>query len=114
MHGFARLSALLNNLFGVFAGVNFHAHAFDFAPQLLAAHLVELFGHQHRREFDNMGFHTEVFQRAGRFQAEQAAADYRAAFAAAGAGFDGVKIFNSAIDEAILGFRAFNRRDPRV
>ncbi|MDF7757883.1 hypothetical protein PUR36_32600, partial [Klebsiella pneumoniae] len=28
---------------------NFHAHAFDFAPQLLAAHLVELFGHQHRR-----------------------------------------------------------------
>ncbi len=41
----------------------------DFAPQLLAAHLVELFGHQHRREFDNMGFHTEVFQRAGRFRA---------------------------------------------
>nr|BFF12550.1 hypothetical protein GCM10025699_38530 [Microbacterium flavescens] len=46
-------------------------------------HLVELFGHQHRREFDNMGFHAEVFQRAGRFQSEQAAADYRAAFAAA-------------------------------
>nr|VXZ91429.1 Uncharacterised protein [Klebsiella pneumoniae] len=41
--------------------MNFHAHAFDFAPQLLAAHLVELFGHQHRREFDNMGFHAEVF-----------------------------------------------------
>ena len=81
--------------------MNFHAHAFDFAPQLLAAHLVELFGHQHRREFDNMGFHAEVFQRAGRFQAEQAAADHRAAFAAAGAGFDGVKIFNGAIDEAI-------------
>ena len=40
--------------------MNFHAHAFDFAPQLLAAHLVELFGHQHRREFDNM-VSAEVF-----------------------------------------------------
>ncbi len=94
--------------------MNFHAHAFDFAPQLLAAHLVELFGHQHRREFDNMGFHTEVFQRAGRFRAEQAAADHRAAFAATGAGFNRVKIFNGAINEAILSFRAFNRRDPWV
>ena len=48
------------------------------------------------------------------FQTEQTAADHRAAFAATGAGFDGVKIFNSTIDEAILGFRAFNGRDPRV
>ena len=114
VHGFARLGALLNDLFGVFAGVNFHAHAFNFAPQLLAAHLVELLGHQHRREFDNMGFDTEVFQGACGFQAEQAAADHRAAFAATGAGFNGVKIFNGAIDEAILSFRAFNRRDPGV
>ena len=32
------------------------------ATQLLAAHLVELLGHQHRRELDNMGFDAEVFQ----------------------------------------------------
>jgi hypothetical protein len=94
--------------------VNFHAHAFDFAPQLLAAHLVELFGHQHRREFDDVGFHAEVFQRACGFQAQQAAADDRAAFAATGAGFNRVKIFNGAINKAILSFRAFNRRDPRI
>ncbi len=94
--------------------MNFHAHAFNFAPQLLAAHLVELLGHQHRRELDNMGFHAEVFQRACGFEAEQTAADHRAAFTATGAGFNGVEIFNGAIDKAILGFRAFNRRDPGV
>ena len=47
-------------------------------------------------------------------KAEQAAADHRAAFAATGAGFNRVKIFNGAINEAILSFRAFNRRDPGV
>lgn len=49
--------------------MNFHAHAFNFAPQLLAAHLVELLGHQHRRELDHVGFHAEVFQGACGFQA---------------------------------------------
>ena len=44
-HRFACLGALLNDLFGVFAGVNFHTHAFNLTLQLLAAHLVELLGH---------------------------------------------------------------------
>ena len=69
MHGFTSLGALLDDLFGIFTGVNFHAHAFNFAPQLLAAHLVELLGHQHRRELDHVGFHAEVFQGACGFQA---------------------------------------------
>ena len=30
-HGFARFGAFLNDLFGVFAGVHTHAHAFNFA-----------------------------------------------------------------------------------
>ncbi|MNN30692.1 hypothetical protein D3C81_1443480 [compost metagenome] len=30
-HGFTRFSALLDNLFGIFAGVHTHAHAFNFA-----------------------------------------------------------------------------------
>ncbi|EPF13132.1 hypothetical protein HMPREF0201_04325 [Cedecea davisae DSM 4568] len=91
-----------------------NAHTFDFAAQLLAAHAVKLFGHQHWGKFDNVGFHAEVFQRACGFQAQQAAADYRAAFAAACAGLDSVKIFDGAVNETVLGFRTFNRRDPRI
>ncbi len=101
-HGFARFSPFLNDLFGVFAGVNLHAHAFDFTTQLVTTHVVELFGHQHRGKFDHVRFHAEVFQRACGFQAQQTAADHRTAFAAARAGFNGVEIFNGAVDEAVL------------
>ena len=94
--------------------MNLHAHAFDFTTQLVTAHVVELFGHQHRGKFDDVGFNAEVFQRACRFQTQQTAADYCAATAATGAGFDGVEVFNGTVDEAILSFRAFDRRDPRI
>ena len=113
-HGFACFSPFLNDLFGVFAGVNFHAHAFDLTAQLIATHVVELFGHQHRGKFDNVGFNAEVFQRACRFQTQQTTADNRAAFASTCAGFNGVEVFNGTVNEAILGFRPFNRRDPRI
>ena len=113
-HGFACFSPFLNDLFGVFAGVNLHAHAFDLTAQLIATHVVELFGHQHRRKFDDVGFNAEVFQRACRFQTQQAAADNRAAFASTRTGFDGVEVLNRAINEAILSLRAFNGWDPRI
>ncbi|MNS24845.1 hypothetical protein D3C72_567210 [compost metagenome] len=57
-HGFTRFGAFLNDLFGIFAGVNFHTHALDLTAQLIAAHMVELFGHQHRGKFDDVGFDT--------------------------------------------------------
>ncbi|CCK04166.1 hypothetical protein BN129_2923 [Cronobacter sakazakii 701] len=94
--------------------MNSHAHAFDFTAQLLAAHLVKLFGHQHRREFNHVRFDAQVFQRARGFQTEQTAANHRAAFAATRAGFNRVQIFDGAVNEAVLGVGAFNRRDPRV
>src|SRR5690606_93775 len=87
-HGFTRFSAFLDDLFGILAGVNFHAHAFDFTAQLVTTHVVQLFGHQHRGKFDNVGFNTEVFQRASRFQTQQAATDHRAAFTATCTVFD--------------------------
>ncbi|MNT21988.1 hypothetical protein D3C72_1573520 [compost metagenome] len=49
-----------------------------------------------------MGFYAQAFQRACGLQTEQAAADYGTAFAAACAGFDGVEIFNGAVDETVL------------
>ena len=57
-HGFTRFNTFLHNLKSVFAGVNAHAHTFDFATQLLAAHLIKLFRHQHRGKFDNVGFNA--------------------------------------------------------
>ncbi len=89
------------------------AHALDLAAQLVTAHRVELFGHQHRSELDHVRFHR-AFQRAGGFQPQQSAADYRTAFAAARAGFDGVQVFDGAVNEAVTAIRAFNRRDPRI
>ncbi len=113
-HGFTRFGTFLHDLFGVLAGVNLHAHAFDFTAKLVATHVVQLFSHQHRGKFDDVGFNAEVFQRACRFQTQQTTADNRAAFASTCAGFNGVKVFNGTVNEAILGFRTFNRRDPRV
>ena len=113
-HGFTRFGAFLHNLFGVFAGMDFHAHAFNLTAQLIATHVVQLFGHQHRGKFDDVRFNAEVFQRSGCFQTQQAAPDHRAAFTAACAGFDGVEIFNGTVNEAILRFRTFDRRDPRI
>jgi hypothetical protein len=94
--------------------MDLHAHTFDFTLQLLAAHIIQLFGHQHGRKFDDVGFHAEVFQRAGGFEAQQAAADDGAAFAATCAGFNRVQIFNGAVNKAVLSFRAFDWRDPRI
>ena len=67
-HGFTRLRPFLNDLFGVFASVNAYAHAFDFTAQLFAAHLIQLFSHQHGSEFNHVGLNAEVFQRARGFQ----------------------------------------------
>ena len=67
-HGFTRFGTFLNDLFGVFAGVNAYAHAFDFTAQLFAAHLIQLFSHQHGREFNHVGLNAEVLQRARGFQ----------------------------------------------
>ena len=44
-----------------------------------AAALVDLHGHQPRREFDDVGLEAEVLQRLRGFEAEQAAADHDAA-----------------------------------
>ncbi|MNO92438.1 hypothetical protein D3C76_840130 [compost metagenome] len=57
-HGFTRVGAFLNDLFGIFAGVNFHTHALDLAFELIATHVVELLCHQHRGKFDDVGFDT--------------------------------------------------------
>ncbi len=76
--------------------------------------MVQLFRHQHRGKFDDVGFNAEVFQCACRFQTQQTTADNRAAFASTCAGFNGVEVFNCTVNEAILGFRPFNRRDPRI
>ncbi len=114
MHGFARCAAAVDDLLGIFAGVYLDAHALDLAAQLVTAHRVELFGHQHRSELDHVRFHPQAFQRTGGFQPQQPAADYRTAFAAARTGFDGVQVFDGAVNEAVLAIRAFNRRDPRI
>ncbi len=104
---------MVSDILRIFAGVNPHAHLLDFLAQLVAALYVELFSHQYRRELDDVGFHAKVFQRARRFQTQQAAADHRAAFAAARALFNRVQIFDGAIDETVRAVGAFNRRDPR-
>ena len=44
-----------------FAGVYLDAHALDLAAQLVTAHRVELFGHQHRGELDHVRFHPQAF-----------------------------------------------------
>jgi hypothetical protein len=70
--------------------------------KLLATHLIQLFSHQHWGKFNHVGFNAEVFQRASGFQAQQAAADDGTAFAAARAGFNGVEVFNGAVNKAVL------------
>ena len=54
-----------------------HAERGDARAQHAAAGLVDLHGHQPRRELDDMGFEPQILQRLGRFQSEQAAADHR-------------------------------------
>ena len=75
MQGFARRAAAVDDPTGVFPGVYLDAHALDLAAQLVTAHRVELFGHQHRSELDHVRFHPS-FQRAGGFQPQQPAADH--------------------------------------
>ena len=76
--------------------------------------MIQLFSHQHWGEFNHVGFNAEAFQRTGGFQAQQATADNGTAFAAARARLNGVEVFDGAVNEAVLGFRTFNRWDPRV
>ena len=61
MHGFARRATAVDDLLGIFAGVYLDAHALDLAAQLVTAHRVELFGHQHRSELDHVRFHPRLF-----------------------------------------------------
>ena len=76
--------------------------------------MIQLFSHQHRGEFNDVSFNAEVFQGTSGFQTQQAATDNGAAFATARARFNGVEVFNGTVNEAVLGFRTFNRWDPRV
>ncbi len=87
----------------------------DGAQQRRAAALVDLHRHQARRELHDVRGESEPLERAGRLQAEQAAADH-------GTGprpgprvrLDGEEVLDRAVDEAALGVPARHRRDERV
>ena len=76
--------------------------------------MIQLFSHQHRGEFNHVGFHAEVFQGTSGFQTQQASTDNGAAFATARARLNSVEVFNGTVNEAVLGFGTFNRWDPRI
>ena len=74
--------------FRVLARVHVNAERFDLPAQHGAAAVVDLQRHQSRREFDHMGLQSEIAQRLGGFQPQQAAADHRAHLRAAGSRSD--------------------------
>ena len=115
MQHFAALSAAgCGNFRGVFAGMYRYTHPFNFLLQLFTAERIELFRHQDWRKFNNMGFNTQVFQGPGGFQPQQTTADHHTFAAVAGAGFNGIEIFNRPVNKTVAGITAFDRRDPRI
>ena len=101
--------------------VHRHVKVGDQLPQQGAAALVHLQRHQPRRELDHVRRHAEQPQRAGRFEAEQPAADdqpgppaARRRGGAPGGGRDGVQVVEGAVDEAAGQIRAGHRRHERV
>ena len=70
--------AAVGDLDGAALGVHMHAQRFDPAAQDPATLVVDLHRHQARGELDDMGLQTEVAQRLGALQAEQAAANHHA------------------------------------
>ena len=99
---------------GRLAAVHAHAQRFDVPSQHATAALIELHGHQARRELDHVRFQTQVDQRLGGFQAQQAAADHHAAPGSSARRADGDQILDGAIDEAVAAVAARNGRHERI
>ena len=109
-----RLTRMHLDRLGLLAGMHLHAHGFDGATQHLAAEAIELLGHQHRSEFDDMGLQSQCFERARRFQPQQAAADDDAGFALLGRRTDRLEILDGAVNEAFVVLGAVDGRHPGV
>ena len=75
------------------------AQRLDARAQQPAAALVDLHGHEPRRELDHVGREAEVLQRLRRFEAQQAAADHHAARGVLAGLADGLEVFDGAVDE---------------
>ena len=91
----------INNLLGVFAGMDTDAEIFNLFAQQFTAAIVNLNGHQSGSKFHNMRLQTEVMQGLGGLQAQQPAANHGADFAVGAGGGYGFKIFDSAINKGV-------------
>ena len=99
MHFMEALLAVLDQR-RILVEVDCHAQILDLAFQYRPAVFIELHGHQPRREFDDMGFQSQIPQGFRRFQPQQAAADHRAHLRLFGGGGDGFQVLDRAIHQA--------------
>ncbi len=104
-----------DDLLGARARVHGQAHVLDGAQQRRAAALVDLHGHQARRELHDVRGQSEPLQGARGFEPEQAAADHRAGRRPRlRVLLDGEQVLDGAVHEAALGVLAGHRRDEGV
>ncbi len=94
--------------------MHFHIERFDLAFQHRAAAIVQLHRHQARRKFDHMRVQSQILQRFGRFQTQQAAADYHADFGFGRRDRHCLQIFNSAVHQTLRSFMAGHRRHEGI
>ncbi|MCY1427555.1 hypothetical protein D9M71_434050 [compost metagenome] len=91
-----------------------HTQRFDLRLERGTALAVQLHRHQPWGEFHHMSFQPEGLQRVGRFQAEQATADYHATSGFTGGSANAIEIVEGAVDQAGIAAGAFDRRHERV
>ncbi len=97
-----------------FVEVNLDAELFDLFHQRPRAGIVDLPWHQPRRELDDVRFQAEIERRLRRLQAQQPAADHRAALRPLAVGDDPFQIFDRAIDEHARQLNPLDRRHERI
>ncbi len=103
-----------DDLGGGFLGVHMHAERLDLLSQHAAAAVIELHGHEARRELHHMGFESEVLQGLAGLEPEEAAADHHAHLADGARGADGLEILDGAVDEALRPVAAGHGRHEGV
>nr|KGD10729.1 putative nitrite reductase (NAD(P)H), large subunit [Burkholderia pseudomallei] len=107
----ARLA--VDDLERVLARVHLHAERLDLLAQHPAAALVDLHGHQPRRELDHVRGEPHVAQRLRAFEPEQPAADDDARVRARAAGPHRLEILDRPVDEAAGALAAGHVRHER-
>ena len=92
-----------------------HPQTLDAAAQDGPAGLIDLQGHQPRREFDDVHAQSQVAERVSSLQAQQAPAnDHPGARAIARPACDRFQVLDGAVDEAAGGVGSGNRGNKRI